>query len=320
MHPDSLRPDALTVAGFGQCSLDYLCVVDAFPVSDTKCEFSEFTIQGGGPVATALVTLTRWGIAARLASVVCNDAFGLRILKGLERENIDLSATLIREGVQSQFAFVCVEAESGKRTIFWGRPDAEPVRANEIPKDFLEGVHALHLDGLHMEASVHLAGLAQERGIPVILDAGSLRPGVTDLIQRTDHFIAAENFAGQFAPEKSLPDLLQDLKRMGPEVVAITMGERGSLCLWEDEPQWLPALDIQAKDTTGAGDVFHGAYIYGLLQGWAPPDRFRWATVTASLSCLSLGGRAGIPSRKSVEKALKDLGDFQRASHKDPGR
>lgn len=308
-HADTA--ERFAVAGLGQCSLDYLCIVDSFPECDSKCEFNEFKIQGGGPVATALVVLARWGIQARFAGVVCRDSFGISILEELGREAIDCSATVIRNGQKSQFAFICVEKNTGKRTIFWGRPDTSPFDPHEVPGDFLENVNALHLDGLFMEASLHLARLAQSKKIPVILDAGSFRPGMIELIHQTDHLIASETFARQFAPQTSLPDLLMELKKMGPELVAITLGEKGSISVWEEGPYLLPALDIEPKDTTGAGDVFHGAYIYALLKGCSAPDRIRWATVAASLSCQSLGGRAGIPSLEGMEEKFPETGDFQ---------
>jgi ribokinase len=238
------------------------------------------------------------------------------ILQGLIEERIDTSAVRIQEGSRSQFAFICVEKEAGKRTIFWGRPDASPFPPAELPDDFLAGVDALHLDGLFVDASLHLARKAKECQIPVILDAGSLRPGMLDLIRYTDHLIAAENFMCQYSAESSLASRLIKLKQMGPEVVTVTLGQRGSVSLWEDMPYQLPALKVRARDTTGAGDVFHGAYIYGLVQGWEAPERIRWATVAAGLSCQSLGGRSGIPTQGEVEERLSEPGPFRNIHEK----
>ena len=307
---DIPRRSPRSVAGLGQCSLDYLCAIDAYPPPDTKCEFDDFLVQGGGPVATALVVLARWGMSARFAGVVCPDAFGRAILQGLEDERVDTSTVLVRQGNRSQFAFICVEQQTGRRTIFWGRPNASSFPATDIPDNFLNDIDALHLDGLFLEASLHLARKARERRIPVILDAGSLRPGMMDLIRCTDHLIAAENFFCHFSPESPLEARLGKLKLMGPEIVTVTLGHRGSVSLWEETPYLLPALRVRARDTTGAGDVFHGAYTYGLLQGWSPPERIRWATVAAGLSCRSMGGRSGIPTLREVEERLCEAGPF----------
>ena len=265
-------------------------------------------------MATALVVLARWGVSARFAGVVCRDRFGRVILEGLEDEEIDTSAVRIESGERSQFAFICVDKGTGKRTIFWGRPENSSFPAADVPEGFLDDADALHLDGLFVEASQHLAKKAKERNIPVILDAGSLRPGMLELVRYTDHLIAAEDFIGRFRPEASLTTRLNELRKMGPQVVTVTLGERGSVSLWEDVPCRFPALRVEATDTTGAGDVFHGAYIYGLLQGWSVPERIRWATVAAGLSCRSLGGRAGIPALEDVRERLSDLGPFRNSN------
>jgi ribokinase len=299
------------VAGIGQCSLDFLCTVERYPEPDSKCEFQEFLIQGGGPVATALVALRRWGFSARFCGVVCSDPFGSEILAGLEGEGVDVDSVALREQGRSQFAFICIEANGGARTIFWRRPEAERLRPSEIPVDFLRGVDALHLDGLFAEASLHAAQRAREQGIPVVLDAGSVRPGMLSLIPHTDHLICAADFARQFDPGAPLSAVLYKLKKMGPRVVSITLGPEGSVSLWEDAPCHLPALAVRARDTTGAGDIFHAGYVYGLLRGWLPPDRLRWATAAASLSCLHIGGRSGIPTTSAVTERLAELGSFR---------
>ncbi|MEW6441905.1 MAG: PfkB family carbohydrate kinase [bacterium] len=299
-----------SVAGIGQCSLDFLCTVDRYPGPDTKCEFRELVIQGGGPVATALVALARWGCSTRFSGVVCPDSFGSQILSGLEEEGVDVRFVTRRAGGRSQFAFICID-ENGKRTIFWRRPEALPLQPNEVPEDFLEGIRVLHLDGLFAEASRSAALKARRLGIPVVLDAGAVRPGMLSLIRHTDHLICAEEFARQFDPGAPLSAVLRKLKQMGPQVVCVTLGERGSACLWEDTPYHLPALPVRARDTTGAGDVFHAGYIYGLFRSWPPGDRFRWAAAAAALSCLQIGGRSGIPSPASVEERLGSLGPYR---------
>jgi ribokinase len=264
--------------------------------------------------------LSRWGIAARFAGVVGGDPFGRIILKGLQEERIDTSAVRVREGGRSQFAFICVEPKTGHRTIFWGRPEASPLQAAEVPEGFLRDAGALHLDGLFLEASLHSARSAKRCGIPVVLDAGSLKPGMLELIRYTDHLIAAEEFIRRYEPEAPLARRLCKLREMGPEVVTVTLGDRGSVSLWEDAPAWLGALRVKAVDTTGAGDVFHGAYIYGLLKGWSPPERIRWATVAAGLSCRFLGGRSGIPSLREVRERLSETGPFRNSDERADGR
>lgn len=310
-HAHSPRP--ALAAGMGQCSLDVLFTVDTFPPPDSKVPFLECAVQGGGPAATALVVLARWGIAVRFAGVVCCDPAGSKILEGLQGERIDVSATVRRKAGSSQQAFICVERSTGRRNIFWRGPEAAALEPSEIPDSFLQGPRVLHLDGSFPDAALALARKARLAGVPVSLDAGSMKPGITALIRHTDHLIASEAFARQMAPDHPPQRLLQRLKEMGPARVTITLGERGSVSLWNDMPVLLPALPVRAKDTTGAGDVFHGAYLYGLLQGWTPEQCLRWSTVAAALSCASLGGRAGIPPLETVRENLDGLPPFEEA-------
>lgn len=311
-HSDVPLPDPSPgpVAGLGQCSLDYLCTVERYPEADAKCEFQDFRVQGGGPVATALVVLARWGIPVRFSGLVCRDFFGDTIRESLQAEGVDASAVVVRARGQSQFAFICADQQAGTRTVFWRRPDVPPIAPEEVPETFLDGVQALHLDGLFVDASLHLAREARARGIPVVLDAGAIRPGMLELVRYTDHLIAAETFLEQFAPGRSAADALRKLKGMGPELVSVTCGRNGSITLSDQSVLRLPSLSVVARDTTGAGDVFHGAYIYALLRGWPPLERIRWATVSAALSCLALGGRTGIPTLADVRARIDDLGPF----------
>ncbi len=320
MNPDAARdfqPTAPSsdgppiVAGIGQCSLDFLCTVDEYPKEDVKCECRDFRMEGGGPVATALVALARWGVSARFCGVVCSDDFGRRILAGLAREGVDTRGVAVRSAGVSQFAFICAAPRSGSRTIFWRRPEASPLQPEEIPPDFLRDASVLHLDGLFAEASLHAARKARELGIPVVLDAGSVRPGMMPLLTLTDHLICAENFARQFDPRASVGEILERLKALGPAVVTVTLGSRGSVSLWNDVPRHLPALKVDVLDTTGAGDIFHGGYIRGLLAGLPPDECLRWATAAAALSCRALGGRSGIPSVQEVAEALGRLGPLR---------
>lgn len=299
------------VAGIGQCSLDFLFTVDQYPKEDVKCECRDFRVEGGGPVATALVALARWGAATRFCGVVCSDEFGREILEGLAREGVDTRGVAVRSAGVSQFAFICAVPRSGSRTIFWRRPEAPPLQPKEIPPDFLRDARILHLDGLFSEASLHAARQAREMGIPVVLDAGSVRPGMIPLVTLTDHLICAENFARQFDRQASVGETLERLKALGPAVVSVTLGSRGSVSLWEDVPWYLPALKVSVLDTTGAGDVFHAGYIHGLVQGLAPAECLRWATAAAALACRALGGRCGIPSPQEVAAGLQRLGPLR---------
>jgi ribokinase len=204
-------------------------------------------------------------------------------------------------------AFICIEKATGKRTIFWKRPSAEPLKPHELPDDFLDNVDFLLLDGLMAEVSIYAAKKAREKNIPVMLDAGRIREGMIELANICDYVVASEEFAKDlmsnepvFDPEKAI----MHMKSFNAKAVTITLGEKGSITLSGDEIFHIPAYKVEVVDTTGAGDVFHGGYIYGLLQKWDIKKVIHFASAFAALKCRKLGGRAGIPTLKEIEDFL----------------
>lgn len=294
----------MPVVGIGQCSWDYLAVVDQFPMVDTKAEVHEWQEQGGGPVATALVTVARLGMAARFFGVVGDDSCGGKIRTSLAAEGIDVSGLLVRPGAASQTAFIAIERHSAKRTIFWQRPTGAALLPEELPADFLQDCTFLHLDGLMPDVSLAAAEQARRRGIPVMVDAGRLRPGMLELAQRCDYLVAAEQFARDLGWTGNPDTLRTTVQDLGAPVVTITLGDQGSWTVCRGSHFAIPAFPVQAVDTTGAGDVFHGAYIHGLLRGLPLADTIRFASACAALNCTRIGGRTGIPGEEETAAFL----------------
>ena len=185
----------MVVAGVGQCSLDYLAVIDSFPSVDTKNEVLHWEEQGGGPVATALVTLARLGVKCRFHGITGDDEAGDKIRCSLIDENIDASGLLRRDNASSQMAFIAIEKNGGKRTIFCKRPSGTDLRPGELGKDFLEHCDFLLLDGLMKDSSLYAAKRAKSLNVPVMLDAGRLREGMLDIARICDYVVASEEFA-----------------------------------------------------------------------------------------------------------------------------
>jgi ribokinase len=294
----------MNVTGLGQCALDNLFIIDSFPASDTKKEVMEWTVEGGGPVATALAAISRLGVSCKFFGITGDDEAGNKIAKSLIAENIDIKGLLKRSQSDSQVAFISVEQSTGKRTIFWKRPSAGPLMPDELPNDFLDGSDFLLLDGLMTEASLFAAERARGMSIPVMLDAGRLHSGMTKLASMCDYVVASEEFAREYAGDStsfSAEHALVKMKPFGAKAATVTLGSRGSVTDCGDEVFHVPAFNVNAVDTTGAGDVFHGGYIYGLLQHWDIKRVVRFASAFAALKCRKLGGRAGIPGLEEVE-------------------
>ena len=298
----------MVVTGIGQCSWDFLALVDSYPPVDSKREVLQWEEQGGGPVATALVALSRLGVDCRFLGVVGDDVLGEKIRASLVAEGIDCRGVLTRTGSTSQRAFIVVEAGSASRTIFWQRPTGEPLAPAELADDYLEDSRFLLLDGLMADVSLAAALDARQRGIPVMLDAGRLRPGMMELARLCDYVVAGEQYAFDLGWDGSEQTFPVFARSVGAPVVTVTGGTRGSLTWSGSNAIHQPAFPVTAVDSTGAGDVFHGGYLFGLLQGWGFPAVLSFAAALAALKCTRLGGRNGIPGFPQVMDFLRERG------------
>jgi sulfofructose kinase len=287
------------VFGIGQCSLDYIGLIHAYPPPDIKCEFSNLIVQGGGPVATALVALKRWGCEAYMAGVVGNDDFGARIISLLNDEGVGAGGLCVREDRSSQFAFIVSEPSNARRTIFWQRPTGQPLLPEELDINLLLQSRALHIDGLFPAASLFACQQAKAAGIPVIVDAGTLRDGMLDLAKWSDCFVASEVFSDALAgtPEETC----RVLAGMGVRFTGVTLGAKGYVALIDGHFIQKKAYPAEVIDTTGCGDVFHAGLTYGIVRGWSAEKALDLGAWAAAQVCTKMGGRAGIPDVSALQ-------------------
>jgi sulfofructose kinase len=297
-----MKNSAIDIFGLGQCSLDYLGKVGTYPPADVKCEFSDLVTQGGGPVATALVALSRWGLSCAFSGVIGNDLFGAMITESLVKEAVDTGNIMIREDCDSQFAFIVSEPGRGRRTIFWRRPTGPALKSKEVNYDMIAQARMVHTDGLFIEGALSACKFARENGIPVSVDAGTLRDGMLDLARFSDFFIVSETFASALVGGDDPLEACYRLSELGPRVVGVTLGDKGSIALTDGEIIQQPAYAVDAIDTTGCGDVFHAGFIYGILQAWSAGKSLDFAAWTAAMVSCEMGGRTGIPSLRQVKE------------------
>jgi ribokinase len=300
------------VVGLGHCTLDYLALVEAYPLPvNRKTEIRRFAEAGGGPAATAMVALARLGAEARLVSKVADDSRGQLILTELAAEGVDLAGMRVEAGRSSQISLIFVDAGAGTRTIAFTRGDLSCLTPDELDRGLITSGRILHLDGLQMEASLVAAQWAREAGVLVMLDAGSVRAGMAELVRLSDYVVASEVFANDFAPGASLPEAARCIYQAGEpylKAAVVTAGERGGVGLSPAGEFTYPGFPVEVVDTTGAGDVFHGAFDYGLLQGWPLPETARFASAVAALKCRALGGRQAIPTLAEAKQFLGNWG------------
>ncbi len=284
------------VVGLGYTATDYLAVVPHLPRPDTKLETGCLSIQGGGPVATALVTVRRLGFRPLYIGKVGDDDFGRFMLEELRKEQVDVTNVVCEKGATSQFAFIMVDAEQGHRTIVWTRGTVSRLRRGEAELGAVDRCRCLLLDDLETEAGIEAAARARGQGIPIVLDAGSVREGMAELVPMCDYVVASSQFGSQYAGSSDPSAAARLIHQKTGRVAVVTAGERGSFCAGPDGSLEQPGFKVRAVDTTGAGDVFHGAFAVGILNGWDLPRVLEFSNAVAAMKCTKLGGRPGIPT------------------------
>jgi len=297
----------IEIAGIGFCSVDFLCVVPHIPL-DEKVGAIERLVQGGGASATAIVAASRLGAKRAFIGVVGDDPEGNEIVQGLNQENLDTSHIQVKLGKVSPVAYCWVEQKSGKRSIVWDRGTAMPLDAEAIDEGFISSLKLLHLDGHNTEAAIRAAEIAKANGVTVSLDAGSILPGIETLIDLSDICIASEFFARNYTGENDVEKAVEKLFTKNKVLVAATMGDKGLVALTHEGYIKKDAFKVPVVDTTGAGDVFHGAFAYAYVQGWDTGKCLDFARATSAIKCTGFGGRTSIPDKNEVIKFLKENG------------
>jgi sulfofructose kinase len=297
--------EEVRVIGLGQACIDCLGRLAAYPEEDGKAELIDLHIQSGGPASTALVALSRLGIATSFLGSLSDDAWGNAIAEELKEEKVDCRFLKVTPGYTSQFAFIVITKGGGNRTVFWHRGSVPHLKAVDVDLSPFPRAEILHMDGLMIEACQEAARQARERGLTVVLDAGTMREGSLELASMVDILIASERFAEPLLGKgASSRKVLEHLCRLGASEVVITRGAKGSMGRSGKEIIVQDAFRIDAVDTTGAGDVYHGAYVYGLLRRWGMRECMRFASAAAALKCRQIGARKGIPYLVEVERFL----------------
>lgn len=274
------------------------------PTLDAKHEVRAFIEGGGGPGATAAVALRRLGADVRLMTPLADDRAGRLQRRELEAAGVDLNACPVVRGGTSPRAVILADGNSGARTVFWTRGDLPRLDEKLADPRLLDGVDLLYTDGHEPAVSCRLAEVARDRGIPVVMDAGSVRDGSRELVALGTDVISSRHFAPDLTSRDDPREALRCLLEMGPSRVGLTAGPDGVLGLDERGFQLVPAFDVPVRDTTGAGDAFHAGYAWALVCGEDFMGCLQFGAATAALSLRAWGGRLGLPSTDEVARLI----------------
>jgi sulfofructose kinase len=293
----------MDIAGVGLNATDTLIPLSKFPASGSKVEFHSASVLPGGQVATAMVACQSWGLRTRYIGKLGDDAAAALHREEFRKAGVE-TQLLTALGCPSQQAFILVE-DSGERTVLWKRDERLAIRPEELRQSWITDARALHLDGHDTAAALAAATWARAAGIPVIADLDDLYPGVLPLLSKVDYLIVSrdipERLTGSPDLHRSLPEVSQ---RFGCRLTAATLGHDGVLAWDGTEFCYRPAYLVPVVDTTGAGDIFHAGFLFGLLQGWPLAPTLDFACAAAALNCSGHGARGGIQSVETIQQLI----------------
>jgi len=298
----------IDVVGLGYCTYDILAITPGLPdFDDVKMmHLADLVHDGGGQVGTALTALARLGARTGYIGVLGEDQEGKFLHELFVREGVDTARLRRRAGVGTNVCLLLVEQATAQRAILCRQrvciTDLALERADQA---YIEATQVLHLDGQFMPAAIQAAHWARQAGVKICFDGNHPRPGMDELLPMVDWLVVAEPFPAAYTGLTDQQDAGRALLDLGAEVLVVTQGERGCQ-VWTKESQFqVPGFEVQAVDTTGAGDAFHGAFIYAMLQGWGLHRVAIFANAVAALNCQMLGGRRGLPTLAQVEELLE---------------
>jgi len=298
------------VLGFGAVAVDDLVYLDRFPHPDEKMPMQGMARDGGGLAGTALVTASRLGASASWAGVLGFDELSTWTLNAFANSRVDTSS-VIRFGAARPFhSIILVERAGGTRTVLFSREGVQQLTPDEVSRELIGEARVVLLDHTIGALTNHVLELAHDTNVPTVADPERLGEGVPEIVREVDHLIVGRSFAEAATGEKNPAAAVRALAalRRDQPLTAVTASELG---YWwvergSSEIRHDLALQVDAVDTTGCGDVFHGAYAAELARGSTVARALAVANVAAGLKATKPGGRQGIPTRAEVEERLSE--------------
>lgn len=292
------------VVGVGLNATDTLIALDRFPSIGQKVEFQTVQILPGGQTASAVVACQAWGLQTRYVGKLGDDSAAAIHRAAFDRAGVE-AQIMTAENTSSAQSIILVDG-SGERTVLLKRDERLSLHPKDLRRNWITSARALHIDGFDTAAATQAALWAREEGVPVIADLDEIYPGVEHLLPLIDHLIVSRDFPARLTGE---PDLEKALKKMqgdyGSTITAATLGHDGVLAWDGSEFHYRPAYLVPVVDTTGAGDMFHAAYIYGLLAGWELDRQLDFACAAAALNCTAPGARGGMRTVEAIEELMQ---------------
>jgi sulfofructose kinase len=297
------EPFVVDLVGVGLNATDTLIPLTTYPARGSKVEYRNVSVMQGGQAASTVVACQTWGLTTRYVGKLGEDDAARLHRDAFARAGVETQITTV-PGAASPQSLILVD-EGGERTVLCRRDERLLLKPSDMRREWIVNARALHVDGYETEAATLAAGWAREAGIPVIADLDELYPGVEDLIARVDYLIVSRDFPGRLMKDSDLESALRRIQhRFGCRLTAATLGEEGVLAWDGMRFHHRRAYRVPVVDTTGAGDIFHAGFIYGLFKGWALDRQLDFSCAAAAINCMAAGARGGIGTVAIVEELM----------------
>jgi sugar/nucleoside kinase (ribokinase family) len=301
------------VVGVGANSVDYVYRLPDFPAPDgpqAKLRIVQHAISPGGQTATTLCTCAALGLEPTYIGAVGNDGNGELIRDELTNRSVDVTHLAIRD-INNAFAVILLHHRHGERVVLWDRTSELDLEPEEIDPQVIREARLLHVDDVDEGAAILAASIARDAGIPVTSDIERVGARTQELLAAVSIPIFAEHVLEELTGEKDVEAALRKVRLKpdttgagGHQMVCVTLGARGAMMLAGDRIYKVSGIPVDVIDSTGAGDVFRGAFITALLRGDGPQDILRFANLAAALSCTRPGAIGGIPALAEIQALL----------------
>jgi sulfofructose kinase len=300
-----MRAPRFDILGIGENATDTVLQLPQFPALGSKVEMLGAQIMPGGQVATSLIACQRWGLRTHYVGVVGDDHAAELHRRELRRAGVHVDLVDVPRTL-SQMSFILIDTSSGERTIVWRRDPRLMVPPAFLQRSWVTSARLLHVDGHDPATTSVAASWARASGIPVVADLDHMSPGLLRLLPFVDFPVTSKEFPVDATGEKNLLKALPQLQRKyGSRAVCATIGVDGALA-WDGSRFWYaPSYKVRVVDTTGAGDLFHAAFSYGMLHRWDLQRLLDFACAAAGLNCQTLGARGGICALPKVKQLLR---------------
>jgi sugar/nucleoside kinase (ribokinase family) len=297
------EPKKVDLVGVGLNAMDTLIPLTHYPERGSKVIYTGSTVMPGGQAATTVIACQSWGLSTRYVGKLGDDDAATLHRREFDRTGVDARLITVENAVSPQ-SLILVDG-GGERTVLCRRDDRLILQPSDLDRAWIVNARILHVDGFETAAATVAAGWARSAGIPVIADLDEIYDGVEDLIANIDYLIVSRDFPARLTGERNLEQALRLMKhRYGCTITAATLGEDGVIAWDGDRLHASAAYRVTVTDTTGAGDIFHAGFIYGLLQDWSLQRNLDFACAAAALNCTCTGARGGISTVEAVEALM----------------